>query len=708
MENALKVLKQYFGYSTFRKGQDKIISCILEGHDVFAIMPTGGGKSICYQVPALLLPGVTVVISPLISLMKDQVDTLEELGISSCFINSSLGQKEIQDRLYSAARGKYKIVYVAPERLESERFRAMLKGLPVSLLAIDESHCVSQWGHDFRPSYCSIGSLIEELEKRPVVAAFTATATEQVKNDVIQLLTLKSPKVFVTGFNRENLSFSVIRGVSKTEFITGYLDHHLKDSGIIYAATRKEVDKLQEYLRRNGYSAGKYHAGMNDEDRIRNQEAFIYDNVQVIVATNAFGMGIDKSNVRFVIHLNMPKSMEAYYQEAGRAGRDGEPAECILLFGASDVHIQKYLIEQTLLSSELKNNEYQKLQQMVDYCHTSSCLRRYILEYFDEEDVSDTCNNCSNCNDNSELADITIEAQKIFSCIKRMREQYGATLVANVLKGSNIKKIHQLGFTKLPTYGIMKEYTLEELTRFIHLFLAEDYLIVTGGQYPTLKLTQKAVPVLLGKEKVLQKIPKKTGVVKEDTSLFDILRSIRKRISEQENVAPYVIFHDSALKEMCKYFPVDKTSMLSISGVGENKFRKYGIQFIEAIQDYAVANGISTVPKKPEMASPIPQIPKIPSHRMTYELLREGKSLEEISIERKLTLVSVQEHMVRCAQEGLPVNWDEFIPGQYEQRILEVVKQLGAGRLKPLKEALPEEIDYFSIKAVICKHFRCS
>lgn len=706
LQQALSTLKKYFGYSSFRRGQEKIITSILEGRDTFGIMPTGGGKSICYQIPALLLPGLTLVISPLISLMKDQVDALNNLGIPSAFINSSLSYKELRERIIAASNGEYKILYIAPERLESEKFLEILKNVPVSLLAIDEAHCVSQWGHDFRPSYRAIAPFISNLDKRPIIAAYTATATENVRNDVVNLLTLRNPNVYVSGFDRQNLAFNVIRGARKSEYLIDYINAHKDQSGIIYAATRKEVDKLHEYLVKRGYSAGKYHAGMNDGERIKSQDDFIYDNVQVMVATNAFGMGIDKSNVRYVIHLNMPKNMEAYYQEAGRAGRDGDPAECILLYGASDVQIQKFLIEQTLLAPDRKKNEYKKLQEMVDYCHTSGCLRKYILEYFGEEGIPETCSNCYNCNNNTELSDITIEAQKIFSCIKRMGEQYGAVLVANVLKGSNTKKLHQLGFNKLSTYGIMQEYTINEITHLINLLVAEDYIQVTGGQYPTLKLNKKASPVLQGQEKVIQRIPKKVQALEEDKTLFDLLRTLRKEISEEENVPPYIIFHDSTLSEMCKYLPSSRDAMLSVPGVGEAKYNKYGERFINVIKDYVNEKGISNVMYRPLAPSTDESRVKKSalSHLVSYEMYREGKSLNEISAERKITLVTVQDHLLRCFQEGHPVDWSAFITSRNEELILEAINKLGASKLRPLKDELPEEIDYFEIKAVICKH----
>ena len=591
-EKARIVLKKYYGYTSFREGQEGVINSILQGQDTFAIMPTGAGKSICYQIPALLLPGLTLVVSPLISLMKDQVDALINAGIPATFINSSLDSIEVEERIYNARNGEYKLLYVAPERLESDRFCDLLRGLQISLIAIDEAHCVSQWGHDFRPSYRAIAALIKKIPFRPAVAAFTATATEEVKEDVVRLLNLQEPHVYVTGFDRKNLSYTVIRGENKKDYILKYLQDNKKNSGIIYAGTRKEVDSVYELLTGKGYEVGKYHAGLSDEERTKNQEAFLYDDIKIMVATNAFGMGIDKSNVRYVIHYTMPKNMEAYYQEAGRAGRDGEPGECIMLFSAQDVLLQKFLLEQNLLSPERKMNEYKRLQTVVDYCHTPRCLRKYILEYFGEVDVSDHCGNCSNCNDESELTDITIDAQKIFSCVYRMKERYGTTLIAEVLRGSKNKTVLDLNFDKLSTYAIMKQYTVKEIKDLINILIAEDYLGLTEGQYPVVRLKEKAVAVLKNNAKVMQKVQKKKAKKEADNSLFEALRQLRKTISEREKVPPYIIFQDSTLREMSEFMPLDNNEMLNIKGVGESKLKKYGDEFLAIIQKYSNENKI--------------------------------------------------------------------------------------------------------------------
>lgn len=585
LDDALQLLQKHYGYTSFKPGQAKIIKSILSGRDTLGIMPTGGGKSICYQIPALLFDGVTLVISPLISLMKDQVDALHSVGIPAAFINSSLSTEEVAKRIDQAARGAYKLLYVAPERLESRRFLSLIQSLPVSLVAVDEAHCISAWGHDFRPSYLAIAPLIQELSHQPVVTAFTATATEEVTTDIVKLLEMEQENVYITGFDRENLSFSVIRGENKRDFVTQYVQTNANQSGIIYAATRKEVDNVYQFLLKQGVSVAKYHAGLTEAERVDSQEKFLYDDVQVMVATNAFGMGIDKSNVRYVIHYNMPKNMEAYYQEAGRAGRDGEPGECTLLFSAQDVQVQKFLLEQTDMSAERKVHEYKKLQTMVDYCHTTRCLRHTILSYFGDE-ARESCDNCGNCNDDSEKVDITEEAQKIFSCIRRMKERFGITLTAKVLKGSKSQKVQQLGFQKLSTYGLLATYTEKDITGMIHLLVAEEYLALTEGQYPVVKLQPRAIAVLKGKERVWQKVRQKQQKIVVDNELFEQLRALRRDIADREGVPPYIIFHDSTLREMSHYCPTDETAMLRIKGVGERTFAKYGERFLRLMQAY--------------------------------------------------------------------------------------------------------------------------
>ncbi len=708
LEQAEQILKKYYGYTIFREGQAKIITSILARNDTFAIMPTGAGKSICFQIPALLYPGVTLVISPLISLMKDQIDSLNSLGIAATFINSSLNHREVMERINKARTGQYRLLYVAPERLEVDSFLELVESLEINFMAIDESHCVSQWGHDFRPSYRRIGPFINQLSKRPVIAAFTATATEEVRGDIVKLLSLQNPQIFVTGFNRENLSFSVVRGENKKEFVLKYLEDKQGHSGIIYAATRKEVDQLHLLLSKKGYSVGKYHAGLTDNERNKSQEAFLYDDYKIMVATNAFGMGIDKSNVRYVIHYNLPKNMESYYQEAGRAGRDGEPSECMLLFAAQDIVIQKFLIEQTVLSPVRKQNEYKKLQIMVDYAHSPRCLRRFILEYFGEDTISEHCGNCGNCNDQTELTDITLEAQKIFSCIFRMREQFGVAMVAEVLKGSAGKRILQLQFDKLPTYGLMKDVPLADLKDLINSLVAEEYLYLTQGKYPVLKLHPKAYAVLKNEAKVHQRIIRRKTKIQADSSLFETLRKLRREIAAAEEVPPYIIFADSTLHEMAKYTPMDSKAMRTIKGVGEAKLERYGSLFINAIKKHLAGQGVQAGPgeeiEKPFNIKKRPAKEEPASHIISYNRYAEGAPVEVIAKERDITEQTVINHLIRSHNEGYLVNWDSLILPELETLILEQYARLGTGKLKPLKEALPEDISYNQIRAVLCKH----
>ncbi|ODA39371.1 DNA helicase RecQ [Desulfosporosinus sp. BG] len=716
IEKALRVLRRYFGYTQFRDGQQKVIDSLLRGTDTLAIMPTGAGKSLAYQIPALLFQGTTLVISPLISLMKDQVDALLQYGVPATFINSSLSLKEVRSRIERAERGEFKLLYIAPERLESESFRSLLGSLHVSFLAIDEAHCVSQWGHDFRPSYLQLGPFLKSFSSKPLIGAFTATATEEVRNDIVQLLQLNRPNTFVTGFDRPNLTFATLRGENKKIFVLEYVQAHADQSGIVYAGTRKEVDNLQAVLLKNGIKVGKYHAGMTDEDRQKSQEDFLFDERTVMVATNAFGMGIDKSNVRYVIHYNMPKNMEAYYQEAGRAGRDGEPGECILLFSPQDVVLQRYFIEQTIFQPERKMNELKKLQGMVDYCHTPRCLRKTILEYFGEENVQEECANCSNCNDERELVDITLEAQKIFSCIYRMRERFGIGMVAEVLKGSRKAKIIELRFDQLSTHGIMHEVPLQEIKDRINFLVAEGYLQLSSGEYPVVRLQPNAISVIKGEAKVTQKVsqrPSREEAV--EANLFDSLRALRRKIALRENLPPYMIFADSTLREMAQLFPKDHVAMIRISGVGERKLEKYGDDFLEEIRSFIEKNEIF----KSTENNPIPEIStrpdpvcdaaqnsttKMPSHHQTYRLYQEGYSLEDIAKARTVTVLTVQEHLVRCSRDGQAVIWDDFIPIEQEALILEVVRQVGREKLRPIKELLSDEVKWFTIRAVLEKH----
>ena len=729
MENAKNLLKKYFGYENFRPGQDQIINHILNGEDCLGIMPTGAGKSICYQIPAMILPGVTIVISPLISLMKDQVDGLNEIGIPATYINSTLTDSEYSQTIENILYNVYKIIYVAPERLNSDTFINLLNKLDISMITIDEAHCVSQWGHDFRPSYREIANVILNLKKRPIVSAFTATATQIVKDDIINLLHLSSPFTLTTGFDRKNLSFSVEIPDSKKDFIIDFLENNSKDSGIIYCLTRKTVDNLYEGLLNLGYSVSKYHGGMSEGARTKSQDDFTYDRTQIMVATNAFGMGIDKSNIRYVIHYNMPKDLESYYQEAGRAGRDGDSSKCILLFSRADIVTNKFLIEQTSSDSSHKI-EYDKLNDIIDYCNTDKCLRKYILEYFDESPTFDNCNNCSNCLSEIETTDITTDSKKILSCIKRMNQRFGSGLVTDVLKGSKSAKIKSFGFDKLSTYGIMSEYTKDTIKDLIYFLITEGYIKCVGDKYPILVLDKSADDILFKdkqvfiKRKIEKIVPKNVAdaskeVLDYDSNLFEILRSLRKEIAEINHVPPFIVFTDVSLKEMSTYFPIDVESMLQISGVGAYKLEKYGDVFMETINKYVVENNIEVLERKHkssiessaldsifyDIESPnAPFSIKEDTRIVSYNLYKDGKSIDEIASLRGLKRTTIEGHLVKCFELGMDIDLEKDIHTQFESIIYDAIDKFGFEKLRPLKDFLPDDVSYLDINYFVVKY----
>ena len=624
----LQILKTYFGYDSFRKGQGEIIDTILSGRDALAIMPTGAGKSLCYQVPALLLPGITLVVSPLISLMQDQVKSLNEAGIHAAYINSSLTEGQINKALSFAARGVYKIIYVAPERLETASFLSFALHTPISMVTVDEAHCISQWGQDFRPSYLKIIDFVEQLPGNPIISAFTATATEVVKNDIARILKLKNPNIVVTGFDRENLYYQVehLTGKQKDIFIQNYIETHPNESGIIYCATRKNVDTLYEKLLKQCVSVTRYHAGMSNDIRKKSQDDFIYDRAQVVIATNAFGMGIDKSNVRFVIHYNMPQSMENYYQEAGRAGRDGEPAKCILLFSTQDVMISKLLLGSKDFEGmdfqeieQVKHQDSRRLQLMEGYCMTTSCLRNYILEYFGET-THQPCDNCGNCHQEFEELDMTLDAKWVVGCITEMRGRYGQALVIGTLLGSKKARLKDIGATSYNCYGQLENRTEADLRLLISQMIRMGYITQTEGEYSVLKagniadLQNKNTKIIIKKFKEKEKISTtkkhKTPFKKDsfsastessstdstatnsshNSALFEALRQLRLQIAKEESVPPYIVFTDRTLIDMCSKLPQNEDEMLNVSGVGQNKLKKYGQRFLQEISAFQSAD----------------------------------------------------------------------------------------------------------------------
>ena len=600
-QQALRMLETYFGYTSFRPAQEAPIASLLRNEDVIGIMPTGAGKSICFQIPALCKPGLTIVFSPLISLMKDQVDGLLVQNIPAALINSTLTQAEFNKTMYEVRSGKIKLLYIAPERLSSNFFCNVLRALPIAQVIVDEAHCISEWGHDFRPSYRLIGEWLNSLPKRPIVGAFTATATKYVENDIKKLLGLDTANVYVTGFDRPNLSFSVIRTPKRMDYVVHYVREHVNENGIIYCATRKDVDRVYENLTRAGIKAGHYHGGLNDEVRREMQNAYADDKLQVMVATNAFGMGIDKSNVRYVLHYQMPRNMESYYQEAGRAGRDGAPAECILLYSGQDVQVHKYLIEQSIETPERQDVELRKLQSMIDYCFCSNCLRKYMLNYFGESTVWTTCDNCSSCKGSADKVNVTKEAKAIFRAIMGTDERYGATMITSIVRGERTDRIMRAGHDALPVFGLLSNVDEKSIKGLIQQFVASGYLRSSTGKYPVLSLTAGAEEVLAGRKEVEEirqhvSVPSRTSksvtsVARGKSSstsggLFEHLRQHRKRLAEEAGLRPYLIFPDTVLIDLANLRPTTLGEFGNVKGVGEAKLKKYGLTFLQVIAEY--------------------------------------------------------------------------------------------------------------------------
>ena len=600
-QHALRMLETYFGYTSFRPAQEAPIASLLRNEDVIGIMPTGAGKSICFQIPALCKPGLTIVFSPLISLMKDQVDGLLVQNIPAALINSTLTQAEFNKTMYEVRSGKIKLLYIAPERLGSNFFCNVLRALPIAQVIVDEAHCISEWGHDFRPSYRLIGEWLNSLPKRPIVGAFTATATKYVENDIKKLLGLDNANVYVTGFDRPNLSFSVIRTPKRMDYVVHYVRQHANENGIIYCATRKDVDRVYENLTRAGIKVGHYHGGLSDEVRREMQNAYADDKLQVMVATNAFGMGIDKSNVRYVLHYQMPRNMESYYQEAGRAGRDGAPAECILLYSGQDVQVHKYLIEQSIETPERQEVELRKLQSMIDYCFCSNCLRKYMLNYFGESTVWTTCDNCSSCKGSADKVNVTKEAKAIFRAIMGTDERYGASMITSIVRGERTDRIMRAGHDALPVFGLLSNVDEKSIKGLIQQFVASGYLRSSTGKYPVLSLTAGAEEVLAGHKEVEEirqhvsvpsRASRSTSTVARGKStsgsggLFEHLRQHRKRLAEEAGLRPYLIFPDTVLIDLANLRPTTLGEFGNVKGVGEAKLKKYGLSFLQAIAEY--------------------------------------------------------------------------------------------------------------------------
>ncbi|SFU74375.1 DNA helicase RecQ [Butyrivibrio sp. M55] len=604
-KNPEEVLKVLFGYDTFRPGQKDIVDAILDGRDVFAVMPTGAGKSLCYQIPAMMLDGITLVVSPLISLMQDQVNSLNEAGVSAAYINSSLSDRDFFETVKKTGNGEFKILYVAPERLMTEGFIELAKSVNISMITVDEAHCISQWGQDFRPSYMKIVEFVKLLGKRPVISAFTATATETVREDIVCTLGLGNPYVLIGGFDRENLYFQVDKPKNKEQYILDYIDNHPNESGIIYCATRKNVDSLYEILTDKGIAAAKYHAGMNASERKQMQDDFVFDYKSIVVATNAFGMGIDKSNVRFVIHYNMPQSMENYYQEAGRAGRDGLESKCILLFSPQDIVINRFLLEHKEVADidpadleTIRERDNQRLQVMERYCYTTGCLRNYILKYFGENHEK-PCEDCGNCNREFETLDMTDAAKKIINCVYEAKGRYGRGIIIDTVLGAKTARLKEVGATNYRSYGVLNSINRSMLMRVIDQLVYEKYLVV--GDYQVLKMgdirrlkdSATSVMVKITDEdkrpvktpKVSKKATEKSSLTSSGYKLFEKLRELRLEIAREENMPPYIVFNDKTLIDMSAKVPTTKEEMLQVSGVGENKFKKYGDRFLKAISE---------------------------------------------------------------------------------------------------------------------------
>lgn len=703
---SLEYLNKYFGYKNFRGSQKEVIDVVLKGQDTLGIMPTGSGKSICYQIPALIMEGLTIVISPLISLMKDQVQALKEMGIPAELLNSSLNREEYIEVLGKLRGGHIKILYISPERLETEGFLEQVKGQKIPFIAVDEAHCISQWGHDFRPSYRQINHLIESITPRPVVGAYTATATTRVKEDIIRQLQLNNPYIKITSFDRPNLYPVVERNVDKESYLLQEL--HKNESAIIYCATRKVVEKVYDFLHHKGFPVSKYHGGMDSEERKNMQNLFIYDKLPIMVATLAFGMGIDKPDVRKVIHYNMPKSMENYYQEVGRGGRDGDPFKGILLFSPQDIMIQKFLLEKNASGDE----EYGKLDKMAGYANTNGCLRKYILNYFNES-LEENCGYCQNCDSSIIQRDITVESKKIISCIYRSDQRFGAAMIADILKGSKNKRIVDFNLDKISTHGIMNSYKKQYILQIIDELVKENWITKEEGKYPILTLNANSMKLLKESNSIIMKLREeqekeysKVVTIKDkqildlstkDKELFETLRAWRKVKATEGNVPPYVIASDATLKDLAMKKPTTQEELLNIHGIGEKKREAIGQEVLDLLSKY------NTDGEEIEIIK-VDDVEKELSHYTSYRLYESGLSLDEIAKIRGLKKTTIVSHLIQAMKEGKKVNIEDFVSPEHIELINNAKIEANTKRLKLIKELLPEEIDYEEIRFVMASY----
>lgn len=691
-------LKQYFGYNTFRDNQKEIVEAVLENRDVLAILPTGAGKSLCYQLPALLMEGTAIVISPLISLMQDQVESLTKNGIGAAYINSSLHFDDFLHLMRNMSQQK--LLYVAPERFADENFMNRLKEIPISFFVIDEAHCISQWGHAFRAEYRQLDVLKKTFHK-PVLA-FTATATQEVESDIAEQLAMQDPLRIKASFDRPNLTIRIDSKISEMAQLLQFLEKHKNQSGIIYAATRKSVDKTYDALVKAGYKVGKYHAGMKSEERNSSQRDFIHDKVPLIVATVAFGMGVHKPDVRFVVHIDMPKTIEQYYQEIGRAGRDGLPSECLMLYSAKELVLYKYFAEEEFSDPKMRRNMQDKSLQMFKLCTSTHCRRKDLLRYFSENYPKPACMACDACVDDIELVDGTVIAQKILSCVHRLDQRFGINYVIDVLRGSRSQTLLDRGHNNLSTYNLMSENSEVELRYYIDCLVSQDYLKISGDEYPVLKWTESSNKVIKGQEEF--KFPKRTfreakkrSVFSENynTELFEKLRGLRTEFAAKENVPPFVVFSDKSLMEMATTFPHDQEEFTGVNGVGPVKWSKYGDQFLEMIKEFALKNGLSSKAKKSAKTYVYS-----PNFDVTLRLFNEGMSVEEIAIKKGLTTGTIINHLEVAIQQGHPVDINRLVSKERQDKIGEAIEKLGLQKLKPIKEYLHEDYTYDEIRLV--------